>query len=994
MKICRSLFGLALLTGSAALTAGVGVWTTNGPHGGRIFDVVISPLSPNNLYLASGRGGVFRTTNGGGSWTRAQAGLPANLLVLGLDAATSSTSVAYVYTSGTGVAYRTADFGLSWFPLPAPWAGTDFPRDMDVGPGDGARVAIAAGPNVYVSTNNGSSWTASPAGTFALGDMNIVAVATNGDVYAAANRYDAAGYGLEMVRKSTDGGATWAAAGPLPDEDPGPGEAPLLFNLQDLVTAPSDSNRLYAFGGSLATSGDGGATWSPVPLPDFCGASEVGVSPGAAESIWLQCGNGSLHRTSDATVASPVWVAMDPVTNNYTVNGSDPAQTSTLAFHPNYPATPHLVAGTEYGGILRSTNDGGLWLERNDGIESTTIRALAPHPQDSAVVLAGFGDSFSTTVPFYISSDSGVSWAPSITGLNAEQVRALAIDPTTVDGNPLTAENFHVYAVGRSAPVPDNGALDGGIYKSTTAGASWSTIDNGIATRDWSTPGGLVSRPFMGTVRSVVLDPRSCDAPPATGPCPAVVPPTAASTLKTVLVGGSGLLGRSSPGVCADVVDAARIYRSTDAGANWVASDSGISIGQDLDPVTPGNKCVQIGGVVPVVIDPNDPLTLYAGTFLVVFDPTFPVEPTLNNGVFKSTDGGLTWVHSSNGLPQVGGPTSSHWDVLSIAIAPGNSNRLYATAINFDASAAGRVYRSDDAGATWVQADTGIAGSDVRALLIDPQDATGNTVYAAAGGTAANPGGVYQTTDGGLTWNSYSIGLQADAALALAIPDRPLGAPFRLFAGTVSGTWEFTEPDDPDGDGAATAVENASPGAQATGDGNDDGTPDATQSSVASNAGSVFPRTGSAETAQGRLGSNSVEWTLAITGGSCEQINNAEVVDPGFLPIDPEGGDYPLGLIRFEMPNCAQAELDVIFHGADFVPNDWRWRNFGPTVPGDESSFAWYDLDVRAEQIDAQRWRLSLDAGQFGVYRDNDNNILMLGGPSFSPDVVFRDRFE
>ncbi|MEE4329521.1 MAG: hypothetical protein V2J10_01540, partial [Wenzhouxiangella sp.] len=177
------------------------------------------------------------------------------------------------------------------------------------------------------------------------------------------------------------------------------------------------------------------------------------------------------------------------------------------------------------------------------------------------------------------------------------------------------------------------------------------------------------------------------------------------------------------------------------------------------------------------------------------------------------------------------------------------------------------------------------------------------------------------------------------------------------------------------------------------GDGNDDGTQDSEQSSVASNGGTVFPRAGSAGLADGRLG-NSVKWTLSITGGNCPQINNSEVVDPGFLPVDPENGEYPLGLIRFEMPNCSQAELEVIFHGADFQPNDWRWRNFGPTVPGDESTFGWYDLGLRAERIDAQRWRLSLDAGQFGVYRDNANNILMLGGPFFSPDGVFSDRFE
>ncbi|MEN1729552.1 MAG: hypothetical protein AAGJ52_14035, partial [Pseudomonadota bacterium] len=649
MKIRKSLAFFGLLGVSAMLTAGVGVWTTNGPHGGRVLDLVISPLSPNNLYLATGRGGVFRTTNGGGTWSRAEAGLPDDLLVRGLDAATSGTSVAYVFTSGTGIAYRTADFGLSWFPLPSPWSGIEFPFDLDVGPGNGSRVALTTGTAVYSSNNDGSSWTTSAVGSFALGDIGSVAIAANGDIYAAAQQYDALGYDLEMIRKSTDGGATWVAAGPTPDLDPGPGVQPLFFSIQDVVTAPNDANRVYAAGGAIATSADAGMNWAEVQTPNFCSVSAISVSPTAGESIWAQCNSGTLFRTDDATVANPVWVEMEVVANNYTVNGIDPAQSAAIALHPNYPAVPHVVAGTEYGGILRSTNNGTLWLQQNNGFESTTIRALATHPLDSEVVLAGFGDSFTTTIPVYSSSDSGASWAPSINGLSGDQVRAITIDPTTVDANPLTTEDFHVYAVGRGSLVPDVSSLDGGVYKSTDSGNNWVTIDNGIGTIDF---GGPMPQPFMGTVRSVVLDPRSCDTPPATGPCPAVVPPTAASTLKTVLVGGSGRLTSSAPGTaCVDTLAASRIYRSTDSGANWVASDTGIPLSEDLDPGTPGQQCVQIGGVVPLVIDPNNPQVLYAGTFMSRFDPSFPTDPTLNNGVFKSIDGGLTWTHSSTGLP-------------------------------------------------------------------------------------------------------------------------------------------------------------------------------------------------------------------------------------------------------------------------------------------------------------------------------------------------------
>lgn len=987
IKNWMTVFAAALL-GGGAVHAGVGVWTTAGPHGGSVTSVAISPQSPNSLYLALGRGGLFRSSNAGGTWTRAEAGLPGSVGLFSLATATSGSNVAFVLTGGARVMYRSADFGLSWFPLPSPWTPGSGAFSIAVGPGDGSRIAVLNGSVSYVSTNSGSSWTTSAAGSFASGPMTHVAIAANGDVYAAERNYNEATYGLNMVRKSTNGGASWSAAGALPDIDPTPVVQPLMAFISHLAVAPSDAQRLYLAGNALLTSANGGATWTEISRPSGCSLSRVQVFPSNPVGVWGVCGN-TLVRSDDVTAVPPVWVSFTAAANNYTVNGTDPAQASSIALHGNYPTTAQVLVGTDSGGLLRTVNNGGLWLPRNNGFESTNIRGLGAHPRDANVLLAGLGDAFNTSVPMYRSQDSGLTWANSDAGLNAEQIRAIAIDPTTVDANPGTAENFHVYASGRAAAIPNATAIDGGVYKSTDSGNNWATIDNGIALLNF----GSVTRPFMGTVRGIALDPRSCDSPPPTGACPAVVPPTAASTLKTVYIGGSGQIVSSGPDLCPNTVNSARIYKSTNAGASWTAADSGIPIGQDDDPGA-GISCSFIAGVIPVIVDPNNPQVLYAGTFLGR-DLGSPIEPTVNNGLFKSTNGGATWSHSSNGLPRVGGPSSSHWDVLAIAIAPSNSNRLYASTNNFlGPTPSGRVYRSDNAGASWTPADAGIAGADVRALLIDPNDASGNTVFAGAGGTAANPGGVYRSTDGGLTWNSYSIGLAADAALALAIPARGPGDPFRLFAGTVAGVWEFTEPPDPDGDGAPTPIEQQSPG-PTTGDGNGDGAPDASQSRVASNAGVVFGVPASAGLIPEGAGSN-VAFTIDIVSGGCTQINNSVLVQPALLPIDPRSElmSYPKGLVRFELPNCAQATIDVTFHGASFNDADWTWRNYGPTIPGVDASFGWYDLRPRVARLDADTWRLTLNAGQFGVYRATPNNILMVGGPAQLEDDVFANGFE
>ena len=57
------------------------------------------------------------------------------------------------------------------------------------------------------------------------------------------------------------------------------------------------------------------------------------------------------------------------------------------------------------------------------------------------------------------------------------------------------------------------------------------------------------------------------------------------------------------------------------------------------------------------------------------------VSPTVPNGVFKSIDGGATWVQKSVGLPRYPGSTDSALDVLSLAIDPTHPQTLWASTI-------------------------------------------------------------------------------------------------------------------------------------------------------------------------------------------------------------------------------------------------------------------------------------------------------------------------
>ena len=105
-----SLAGLVLLGEGAR--ADVDVWSSVGPNGGNVFALAIDPHAPATIYAGTGGGaqrfnssrggGVFRTTNGGASWQPAGSGLPGDaVLSLAIDPVTTSTL--YAGTRNHGV---------------------------------------------------------------------------------------------------------------------------------------------------------------------------------------------------------------------------------------------------------------------------------------------------------------------------------------------------------------------------------------------------------------------------------------------------------------------------------------------------------------------------------------------------------------------------------------------------------------------------------------------------------------------------------------------------------------------------------------------------------------------------------------------------------------------------------------------------------------------------------------------------------------------------
>lgn len=140
-----------------------------------------------------------------------------------------------------------------------------------------------------------------------------------------------------------------------------------------------------------------------------------------------------------------------------------------------------------------------------------------------------------------------------------------------------------------------------------------------------------------------------------------------------------------------------------------------------------------IGASIPVsyvsclTIDPFNGSTFYAGT---------------SNGVFKSTDAGANWTAVNSGLPDSNLPNRpiSKIAVTILVINPSNANILYA------GTSTGGVFISNDGGASWTEANVGLTNLNITALIISATRSS-TTLYAGTSGA-----GVFKSTDGGATW--------------------------------------------------------------------------------------------------------------------------------------------------------------------------------------------------------------------------------------------------
>lgn len=303
------------------------------------------------------------------------------------------------------------------------------------------------------------------------------------------------------------------------------------------------------------------------------------------------------------------------------------------------------------------------------------------------------------------------------------------------------------------------GAASGGIFQSNDGGSSWqpifddqpmlsigdialAPIDNEViyvGTGEVNAGGGSLAYDGDGVYRSddagLTWASRGLENVGSIGKV--LVDPT---DVNTVFVGAMGPLFRN---------DTNRgVYKSVDGGASW---DQILFI---------SNKT----GIIDMSMHPTDPLTIYAVAWERERTPENRTYGGPTSGIYKSTDGGVSWDELTTGLPSDGNLKGR----ISIDIATSNPDVLYASYADASGNIQG-IYRTADAGANWTAVNSNQLTNVgfhwwFGGLFINPVNE--NEVYHVGFDMA-------KTIDGGASWQATFPNVHVDQHALAFNPSDP-----------------------------------------------------------------------------------------------------------------------------------------------------------------------------------------------------------------------------
>jgi hypothetical protein len=757
----RAIVGSSALNAPAAAAASP-VWTAIGPSPipngqvtnslpvtGRVTALAIDPTNTNIVYLGSAQGGVYRSKDGGSNWT--QIFDQANTSAIGaLAIAPSNHSILFV---GTGEANGSGDS----------YAGVGLYR-ID----NADTTATLVGPiNPIRNYNDGSGNPQSVPAFQGRSISSIVVHPADPSILWVGAAGGAIGIGAESPFGNT--------IPPLGMRG--------LYRLTNATGVPASVAVQKIAVATVASGFD-------IPNTANRNVDSIVMEPGNPDNliVWINgaatAGDGGIYRSTNATSPVPTF------TQVLTTTTSGARGIFAIYKQDANPAVVYVADGESSSGRLRVSTDGGATWSAfltggrgfcggqcfyNIGID--VLPGPTTAASDDIIVLGGNVAGISTRL-FAKSIDGGATFTESSAGVHAD-THFIEIDPTN------SATIYH--------------GDDGGVFKSVNGGLTWSSLNNtqlntvqfsGLAVHPidpkWSIGGtqdnGTNMRDGSGNWRRVDFGDGGY----------ALVDRNATDTTNLTLY--HTYFNQTN-----NLIGFARVL-STACASDGLWAFKGIYSGGAVDPTPNCDGSDTFNGILltdavmfyaPMELGPGNPSTVYFGAGAVYRSSdkgetmpavsqrttspvsTIAVSPQDDNyRIFGRRDGTVFYTTSgANPMTQLLGIPVRY--IARAEFDPSDKETAYVTLGGyFGGTAATQSHIWKVTNLSTAPAVAGINGGlpdvPVNAFAVDP--ANGTNLFA---GTDI---GVYNSTDGGLTWLPFGTGLPVVAVFGMEIqaPSRTL----------------------------------------------------------------------------------------------------------------------------------------------------------------------------------------------------------------------------
>jgi len=630
------------------------------------------------------------------------------------------------------------------------------------------------------------------------------------------------------VWQSEDRGQTWTE----------PNDRFNFTTIHSFAVAPSDSRTAYVgvWGGGTFVTRDAGETWTALEAEEALSAAGIAVNPLDPELIYIADRTApKLYQSSDGGATfETVFDAGDPY-----------ARLMTVTVDPSNPDCIYTIAMIAPSAMDRAPGAHGSLFRIEDGIVIDVSGELprlplsiTVHPDDSNLLYAVLHER-----GVYVSEDRAQTWreisGPS-RGLPDSGFFNLIVDPHDDDILYLIGGCDVRFGSFASAGLdPD---VVNGIYRSTDGGESWTSINSGgLGAESGAVKSLAFSRQspdlilaagengLYGSVDRGSTWTRDTNLPYSTLGGASIVDDhvlamtNGAGVLRGRLGAGGTIHWESDAMVAAHVyfaqviVDSKNmgtiyasgypggIFKSIDDGLTWHEANFGMASFAVDDPLRQGYYALALA--------PSNSDVLYLGLY--------------GKGIYKSVDAAGTWMPMNGDAGTMLGQF-----VTALTIDPENEDHVFVSTEN-------GIFRTLDGGRTWIEANEGMPTNDVRTIGFTPADQlfAGTRGYGLYRWQASNsasgslgegrwqaqnpvgqwgviwplwddrpryqysdmlihaedgqrrlfgcfPAGIYSSSDGGQSWRESNVGWTLDGVFSLV--SHPLN-PDIVYAGTYNG---------------------------------------------------------------------------------------------------------------------------------------------------------------------------------------------------------------